>query len=88
MAFHSLYAYRDPVDEEFLERLTGSIERIGQLHPILVMPDRRTIIDGRYRFLACMRAGVEPWCRIWDGGTSLEDIREVVLILHDTCLPY
>lgn len=85
VAFHSAYAYRHAVDFDFVERLAVSIAHVGQLHPILVMPDRRTIIDGRYRFLASGLAGVPAWCQVWDGGTSAEEILEVILILHETC---
>jgi hypothetical protein len=87
VAFHPAYAYRDAVDFDFVEKLAGSIDAHGQFHPVLVMPDRRTIIDGRYRFLACGVAGVPTWCEVWDGGTSAEEILEVIQILHETFKP-
>ena len=89
VAFHpAAYAYRNAVDGKFLEGLAVSIRRIGLLAPILVMPDSLTIIDGRYRFLACHIAGVEPWFRRWDGGTSWDEIEEVAFMLHDTFKRY
>jgi hypothetical protein len=88
IAFHPAYAYRDAVDFDFVDRLARSIGYFGQIHPILTMPDRRIIIDGRSRFLASGRAGVSTWCRVWDGGTSMQDILEVILILHQSFKPY
>ena len=89
VAFHpAAYAYRDAVDREFLESLATSIGDLGQLNPILVMPDNLTIIDGRYRFLACCISGVEPWFRRWHGGASWDDIDDFVLMLHNSFKPY
>ena len=47
-----------PLDEEHLEELVKDIRRRGLLVPIETVGGK--IIDGRRRWLACQRAGVEP----------------------------
>ncbi len=47
-----------PMDEEHIPELQGSIEANGQLEPILLYNGK--ILDGRRRYTACTRAGIEP----------------------------
>jgi hypothetical protein len=47
------------MNENEFARLVWSIRKIGQIRPTRVDENDR-IIDGRYRFLACQIAGVEP----------------------------
>jgi ParB-like chromosome segregation protein Spo0J len=58
-------------DEEALEALAQDIRAHGQRRPI----SRRqgAIIDGRNRYLACRRAGVEPVFAEWDGPGDVLD---------------
>jgi ParB-like chromosome segregation protein Spo0J len=48
-----------PLNESDVEPLAESIKANGQRTPILALKDG-TIIDGRNRWLACQKAGVEP----------------------------
>lgn len=48
-----------PADDETIHRIAESIQRRGLHEPITLAPDGR-IIDGRLRYLACRRVGVEP----------------------------
>lgn len=55
--------------EEF-DELVKDIRENGQHYPIVVHKDGG-IIDGRNRYRACMKAGVEPKFTFWDGEGSL-----------------
>jgi hypothetical protein len=48
-----------PLNESDIEPLAASIKANGQRTPIMALKDG-TIIDGRNRWLACQKAGVEP----------------------------
>lgn len=58
-------------DPEFAE-LCCSIAKHGLLEAIWLHPDGR-IIDGRHRYKACLKEGVEPRFQTWDGRGSLLD---------------
>jgi ParB-like chromosome segregation protein Spo0J len=47
------------LEDDELQKLADDIREHGQIHPILIDAQRR-IVDGRNRFLACEKAGVEP----------------------------
>jgi hypothetical protein len=49
------------MDEEALEALVEDIVAHGQRQPIYCYQE--PIIDGHNRYLACRRAGIEPWIR-------------------------
>lgn len=50
-----------PLDEEHLEELVADIRQHGQQVPIETMAGK--VLDGRRRWLACEKAGVEPVTR-------------------------
>jgi hypothetical protein len=52
-----------PLNEEDVAALAEDIKANGQIAPILALKDGR-IIDGRNRWLACHKAGVEPMMEI------------------------
>jgi ParB-like chromosome segregation protein Spo0J len=60
MEYHEL-ANLLPLDEKTIDELAGDIKRNGQLIPIDLFEGK--ILDGRRRWLACQRAGVEPKTR-------------------------
>jgi N6-adenosine-specific RNA methylase IME4/ParB-like chromosome segregation protein Spo0J len=54
------------------DELVEDIREHGQREPILVY--KGMIVDGRNRFLACQKLGIEPICRELDGTGSLIDL--------------
>ena len=58
--------------DEF-EALVDDIRENGQREPILLHPDG-SILDGRNRYLACRKLGIEPKSEHWDGEGSPEEI--------------
>ncbi len=58
--------------DEF-EALVDDIRENGQREPILLHPDG-SILDGRNRYLACRKLGIEPKLEHWDGEGSPEEI--------------
>lgn len=52
------------------DALVESVKAKGLLNPINLHPDG-SIIDGRNRYRACQKAGVEPRFQTWDGKGSL-----------------
>lgn len=62
--------------EKELEKLIDDIKQNGLLHPIVLNYDDSTIIDGRNRWIACDRAGVDPvFRRLGKHYSELEIIR-------------
>lgn len=45
--------------EEF-DALVADVDERGLAHPIVLAPDGRTIVDGRNRYRACVKAGRDP----------------------------
>lgn len=69
--FHEAASIYPMLGADELEKLAEDIAANGLREPIWLHPDDGTIIDGRNRFLACRKAGVEPRYRTWDGSGSL-----------------
>lgn len=51
-------------EDEFAE-LADDIEENGLLEPVVVHDGQ--VLDGRHRLMACLRAGIEPEYRDWEG---------------------
>jgi hypothetical protein len=68
------------MDDEQLEELVTSIRENGQLVPIETYEDK--ILDGRNRYLACLRAEVEP--EFYETDCDGLDPLEYVRALNDT----
>src|SRR5262245_14218684 len=69
--FHPCAEVFPRMSDSELELLAADIKANGLRESIWVHPGDRSIIDGRNRYLACQRAGVEPTYRTWDGKGSL-----------------
>lgn len=65
MKFHALCEMFPLSSEKEIGELAADIKVNGQLSPIAVFQGE--ILDGRNRFLACQKAGVEPKFREWKG---------------------
>lgn len=66
--------------ESEMQQLCDSIQRFGQLMPILVIGD--LIIDGRQRYWACNQVGVEPIISQWTGPTDGIDLLRAIVVLN------
>lgn len=53
------------------DALMDDIKQHGQREPIIVIGD--AILDGRNRYAACLRLGVEPKIKEWDGKQTPEE---------------
>jgi hypothetical protein len=69
----------DPAD---IETLAADIAANGQRQPILLLPTGE-IIDGRTRFAACIKAGVEPKTVVYEGPTDNAALDALVRSLND-----
>ena len=58
MEFHELCLIFPTMEDAALEELAQDIKRNGLNHPIIEHEGK--ILDGRHRYLACLRAGVKP----------------------------
>ena len=56
---------------EVYAKLREDIAGLGLRHPILLYQGK--ILDGKYRYQACLETGVEPWCVDWEGGSSIAE---------------
>lgn len=59
-----------PMSDDEFGRLIADIRDHGQRDPIVV--HQSAVIDGRNRFLACQRLGIEPKAIEWDGAGTIE----------------
>lgn len=59
-----------PMSDDEFGRLIADIRDHGQRDPIVV--HQSAVIDGRNRFLACQRLGIEPKSVEWDGVGTIE----------------
>ena len=66
MKLHPVCAVFPAMPEKDLADLAADIKANGLLDPITIMPDG-TILDGRNRWLACQRVGVEPMTTVYNG---------------------
>ena len=70
MQYHPIANLFPLIDGAEFNALVDDIARNGLLQPIWLHPDGR-IIDGRNRHRACLKAGVEPRFKTWNGKGSL-----------------
>lgn len=66
LSFHPIAAVFPLMTEAELEELADDIRENGLRVPIVLHPDG-AILDGRNRYLACRRAGIEPEAVAYDG---------------------
>jgi uncharacterized ParB-like nuclease family protein len=82
-----------PIEKETVERLADSIERIGLLNPIYVVPGRICkmgrmvegyhVLTGAHRFQAVRQLGHETIdCVVFDGDQVAQRLREISENLH------
>lgn len=65
MEIHEYAKLFPPMSEEEFEELVEDIRQNGQLEPIVVYEDK--ILDGRNRYNACMKLGIKPKMKDYDG---------------------
>jgi DNA modification methylase len=70
MEFHEIANIFPMMSESEFSELTRDISENGLQEDIWLHPDGR-IIDGRNRYKACIKAGITPKYRTWDGKGSL-----------------
>ena len=70
MEFHEVASIFPLMSDEEIQRLADDIKEHGLREAIWLHPDGR-IVDGRNRWLACEKAGVQPSFRNWNGEGSL-----------------
>lgn len=58
------------ISDKELDALAADIQMNGQQQPIHIFDGK--ILDGRNRFKACQRAGVEPWIKNYTGENPLQ----------------
>ena len=76
------YADKFPMaSDDELSELTASIQTSGLIHPIVLTPEGY-ILDGRNRFEACKRAGVDPTFTTREGDD--DDYKEFVIGVNTT----
>jgi hypothetical protein len=63
--FHQLAELFPTVNGQELEALATDIKEHGQKHPIIMY--QKKILDGRGRYIGCLKAGVEPRFETYDG---------------------
>jgi hypothetical protein len=68
--FHELALIFPALDEVSLSALVDDIREHGLREAIWLHGDGR-ILDGRNRYIACMRLGIEPRYRVYDGDDAL-----------------
>lgn len=68
--FHPLCELFPPMSEDAFSELVSDIKQNGLRYPIYKERSSGLIIDGRNRYLACLKAKVRPRYEIWNGKTE------------------
>ena len=71
MKFHAVAGIFPMAEGDELDKLAEDIRANGLLEPIWIHPNDGSIIDGRNRYRACLKAKIEPKTRKWNGTGSL-----------------
>ena len=71
--FHPVSTIFRLLEGDDFDSLVESIKSDGLLNAIWIHPDDGSIIDGRNRYRACVKAKVAPRYQEWDGKGSLTD---------------
>ena len=71
LKFHPLADIFPLIEGEDFDALAEDIHANGLHEPIWLHPEDGSIVDGRNRYRACLKAEVEPQFRTWDGQGSL-----------------
>jgi len=80
----STWANAFPIRPDLVDSLAASLKRNGLRRPIILLgcsaPDvlDGSVLQGRHRYLACLKAGIEPRFRAYDGDESPEALAEYV----------
>ena len=69
LQLHPVAEIFPPMSPEDFDRLCADVKAHGLRESIWLHPDG-SILDGRHRYKACARVGVEPLFRTWDGNGS------------------
>jgi len=69
------------MSEDEFDELLESIEKHGQLEPVLIIKRRNAsvVIDGRNRLRACLQLGIEPILKIYRGKRDMAVVVDLVL---------
>lgn len=78
MNFHPVADLFPLMDDAELSALAQDIAEIGQQDPIWLHPDG-SILDGRNRYRACLRLGIEPLTRPYEGPDDIVSLVRFVL---------
>ena len=70
-----------PLDDVELAQLALDIHENGLRDPIVLHPDG-SILDGRNRYHACLKAKVKPQFKTWDGQPGAEFVYVISVNLH------
>lgn len=73
LKFHPIADVFPLIKGEQFDQLVEDIRANGLYDPIWLHPEDGSIIDGRSRYKACSKAGVEPCFRTWNGKGSLAE---------------
>lgn len=69
MEGHRLANYFPAIEGEEFDELMADIKKNGQLNPIILFEGK--ILDGKNRFKACTKLGIEPITKEYDGNDPL-----------------
>jgi hypothetical protein len=78
MRYHPEADWFPPMEEADFDALVADIALHGLTEEIWTLPDMVTILDGKHRYEACLKIGVKPRFRVWNGA-AYQTPKEFVL---------